>query len=93
MEGNRTNLFNDLNRTNIVGGKLPKKGFGKLQMISGQLSIQVHSKGNPIMILVGIIHYISCQMSHSKTYQLQGRLYVHYTIIKNLNRPISYSPH
>ena len=36
---NRINLFNDLKRTNIVGGKLPREVCRKLQMISGQPSI------------------------------------------------------
>ena len=34
MESNRINLFNDLKRTNIVGGRPPRQGHGKLEMIN-----------------------------------------------------------
>ena len=35
----RINLLNDLKRTYVAGGKLPREVCGKLQMISGQPSI------------------------------------------------------
>ena len=93
MENNRINLFNDLKKTNIVGGKLPREICEELQMIGGQASIRVHSKGNLAMMSVNIIYYISCQLSHSRSYQLQGRLYIRYTNSNTLNRPFSYSTH
>ena len=59
MKSNRINLVNDLKKTNIVGGKLLREIFGKLQMISGQPSIRVHSKGNLMMMSVSIICRVS----------------------------------
>ena len=58
-KSNRINLINDLKKTNILGGKLPRKVCGKLQMISGQSSIRVHSKDNLTIMSVSIICYVS----------------------------------
>ena len=93
MKSNRINLVNDLKRTNIVGGKLLREVCGKLQMISGQPSIRVHSKGNLATMSVSIICHVSCWTSHSRLYQLQSRLHICYTISNTLNRPISDSMH
>ena len=93
MKSDRINLFNDLKRTNIVGGKLLREVCGKLQMISGQPSIWVYSKGNLATMSVSIICHVSCWMSHSRLYQLQNRLHICYKISNTLNRPISDSMH
>ena len=92
-KSNRINLFNNLKSTNIVGGKLPREVCRKLQMVSGQPSIWVHSKNNYMIISVSIIFHVSCWTSHSRSYQLQSRLYVCYTISNTINKPISYSIH
>ena len=79
-KSNRINLLNNLKRTNIVGGKLLRGGSTKLQMISGQSSIWVHSKSNLTTMSVSIICHISCWTSQSRAYQLQSRLDIRYTI-------------
>ena len=89
----RINLFNNLKRTNIAGGKLPREVCRKPQMISGQPSIWVHSKSNLMTMSLSIICHVSCWMSHSRAYQLQSRLHIRYTISNTLNRPISDSTH
>ena len=59
-KSNRINLVNDLKRTNIAGGKLLREVCGKLQMISGQPSLRVHSKGNLPRMLASIMCHVSC---------------------------------
>ena len=92
-KSNRNNLFDNLKRTNIAGGKLPWEGSRKLQMISGQPSIRVYSKSNLTMMLVSIICHVSCWTSQSRAYQLQSRLHICYMISNTLNRSISNSTH
>ena len=60
QKNNRINLVNNLTKTNIVGGKLPREVCGKLQMISGQPSIRVHSEDNLATMSVSIICHVSC---------------------------------